>query len=140
MQSSTKVSQPITQTSGLKLLFIDPASRILEQFGGADKTAGPSALIETQAEDAESPDAENEDESQAESYEDEAPEEVEDDAPELGADSEPDEPDPSEQKIELPDPSQIKIPKSGVGAEVLILLVAVVILFGAIGLAVFLYL
>lgn len=127
------------QIGGLKLLFIDPASRILEQFGGADKTAGPGALAETEAADAASPDAEYEapSDSEEESYEEEPAAEEEPEEPEPEPEAEPD---PAEEKIELPDPSQLKIPKSGVGAEVLILLVAVVILLGAVGLAVFLYL
>jgi pSer/pThr/pTyr-binding forkhead associated (FHA) protein len=125
------------QIGGLKLLFIDPASRILEQFGGADKTVGPSAAVDTQAEDADSPGGEDGEGDGDSSYEEqEAPEEE----PEPVAENEPEEPDPSQEKIELPDPSQIKIPKTGSGTEVLILLVAVVILLGAVGVAVFLYL
>ncbi len=129
------------QIGGLKLLFIDPASRILEQFGGADKTAGPNALLETEAEDAESPEGEYEDESApSEEYEEEPSEEEEPSSPAVESEPEAEESEVSEEQVELPDPSQIKMPNTGVGAEVLILLIAIVILLGAVGVAVFLYL
>jgi len=124
------------QVGGVKLTFIDPASRILDQFGGfGEETAMPGAPSTAEQESAdEEPEAEDEPAEQYEPEEDEPEpqeEEEEEEDPEVPAASE-----------LLPPAGDLPpvAPTKGIGAEVVILILGVGFLFAAIGLAVFLYL
>jgi pSer/pThr/pTyr-binding forkhead associated (FHA) protein len=133
------------QIGGVKLLFIDPASRILNQFGGVgEETAMDSDIspikTDEQAEVAE--EEEYEESSEEQSYEEEEvseseSQEFEDDGPSGPMESFEGEDDPDdedkEEEIELP-----AVSNSSAKAEIIMLILGLSIFFGAVALFVFL--
>lgn len=120
------------QIGSIKLTFIDPASRILDQFGvlsndDVDKNAQTVLPAEEPPEEEPQEEEEPQDDPMPEVGEDPPPPD-----PEGSGDGEAVEPD-------LSDLPQIDPPRSGV-AEIVILIVGGVFLLSAIGLAIFLYL
>ena len=136
------------QIGGVKLTFIDPASRILDQFGVGEETVQPGPDLM----DAETPGAEEaEGEEEAYSDEQEAYDEEDDvlssgdfaaqDDEGLAEEGEEDEED-SIDDLEAGLDSDVDIPpgsQRGIGAEVVILIVGLGIFFGAVSLAIILY-
>jgi pSer/pThr/pTyr-binding forkhead associated (FHA) protein len=136
------------QVGGVKLTFIDPASRILDQFGGfADETVNPPQGTGAAGEQGDSEDGEAE----AQSYggdEDGGQEESGGDSPQPepeppGADVDPEGAGGGAEAdaIAPPEGGEVVAPSGGgIGAEVVILVLGLLFFLGAIGLAVFLYL
>ncbi|MFO0722261.1 MAG: FHA domain-containing protein [Myxococcota bacterium] len=124
------------QVGGIKLTFIDPASRLLDQFGVlSDETVGkpePSAAVEEEAppEEEEAPPEEAPAEEEPEPQAEAAPEQEEEPAGEGEEGGE---------QIEIPE-EIAGAAKAGIGAEVAILIVGGLFLLAAIALAVWLFL
>lgn len=119
------------QIGSLKLTFIDPASRILDQFGVlSNDDVDPNASTQLPAD--EEPEAPPEEEPQPDP--DPMPE-VQNEEPPPDPEPDPDEP----QQPDLSDLPEVEAPKSG-AAEIVILIIGGVFLLAAIGLAIFLYL
>ncbi len=120
------------QVGGIKMTFIDPASRILDQFGVlSDETVGkPDAEIGEQAED----------QPPEEAPEEEAPPEDESPPEESAPEPEPEEEEQAEEQVEVPEGMLEGAKTSGIGAEVAILVVGGLFLLAAVALAVWLFL
>lgn len=126
------------QIGGVKLIFIDPPSRLLEQMGGLDgQTLDPSA--------GESEEAHEEEEvGEEEGYEEEAYEE--DPEPEMEPEPEPEVAPEAPEGDELPElPPEVnqeleKVTSKGAASDALILVFAGIFLLGAVGLILFLLL
>jgi pSer/pThr/pTyr-binding forkhead associated (FHA) protein len=120
------------QVGGIKMTFIDPASRILDQFGVlSDETVGkPDAEIGEQAED-QPPEG---------APEEEAPPEDESPPEESAPEPEPEEEEQAEEQVEVPEGMLEGAKTSGIGAEVAILVVGGLFLLAAVALAVWLFL
>lgn len=120
------------QVGGIKMTFIDPASRILDQFGVlSDETVGkPDAELGEQAEE----------QPPEEAPEEEAPPEEESPPEESAPEPEPEEEEPAEEQVEVPEGMLEGAKTSGIGAEVAILVVGGLFLLAAVALAVWLFL
>lgn len=121
------------QVGGIKMTFIDPASRILDQFGVlSDETVGkPDAELGEQAEE----------QPPEEAPEEEAPPEEESPPEESAPEPEPEpEEEQAEEQIEVPEGMLEGAKTSGIGAEVAILVVGGLFLLAAVALAVWLFL
>jgi pSer/pThr/pTyr-binding forkhead associated (FHA) protein len=122
------------QIGGIKLIFIDPASRILDQFGGiGDETIDPAHADPgaQEAPESEGEEAQEEQDAEPPPEEEEPPPEPEDPPPA-------DDPSPEEGFVAPDDlPPMVAAPK-GIGAEVLILIAGGLFLLVALGLGVFL--
>lgn len=120
------------QVGGIKMTFIDPASRILDQFGVlSDETVGkPDAELGEQAEE----------QPPEEAPEEEAPPEEESPPEESAPEPEPEpEEEQAEEQIEVPEGMLEGAKTSGIGAEVAILVVGGLFLLAAVALAVWLF-
>lgn len=121
------------QIGGIKLIFIDPASRILDQFALGDETIEPQQTMGDPSEQQAEPEVEDPSEEQEQQEEPvaEEPPEPENEAAQ-GSDGT-DQPEAANDEI-------ITGPKNGIGAEVIILVVGGLFLLFAVGVAVFLFL
>jgi pSer/pThr/pTyr-binding forkhead associated (FHA) protein len=134
------------QIGGIKLIFLDPASRILDQFGVLQDetndgrgTASPQAIQEGEGEG----EAPQEEPPPEEPSAEPSPEPEAAAPPEGGGeDPAPDgiEPGMEGGDIALGDDGEMPVTKGGLGAEVVILVIGGLVLLGAIAVAVFLYL
>ncbi len=143
------------QIGGVKLTFIDPASRILDQFGGFSEetvTPGTDDVPEEEVPDAEEPFEDEAYGGDEDAYAEEDHEEHHEEEPE----HEPvDDLDPGDMDVEgeeddglgelddgegNPEAELMAATGKGIGAEVIILVLGLLIFAGAIGFAVFLYL
>lgn len=127
------------QIGGIKLIFIDPASRILDQFALGDETMEPGATMgdpPAEPEVEEPPPEESEESAEEEQMEaapeEEAPQEEEQgDAPPEGTD---------QQVPEAAADEIMAVTNKGIGMEMVILILGGIFLVFAIGVAVFLFL
>lgn len=132
------------QVGGVKLIFIDPPSRLLDQMGGLDNaTMDPEGVSDTPGQE-EAPDQEAEpsyEEPPLDEPDDGPPfrdpaEDLAEPEPELGPEPGDDDEDGPDEDVEVPE--NLPDTQKGVGMEVIILLLGGVFLLVAVGAAVFL--
>ncbi|MCC7381641.1 MAG: FHA domain-containing protein [Deltaproteobacteria bacterium] len=132
------------QIGGIKLIFIDPASRILDQFGVlAEETVAPEGA-EAPEEGDQAGAAAGDEEGEGDGEEDAAGESADQEPPETSGPAHDLAPDEQGDAGDPPRPEGagelVPPPKTGGGAEVAILIIGALFLMSALGLAVWLYL